>query len=237
MKKILIVLGVCAVSFAQAQQKKTKIKIKPGAKPSTATVKLSSTDSISYAMGMSAAGYYKSQGIKNFNSALVKRAFEDVMNSKTTLLTTEQSTMTLQEKLQTFRQTKINETKLKGQQFLAQNKTRQGVVTLPSGLQYEVIKAGSGEKPKDTSTIKAHYILTLTDGTEIESSRKSGEPIQIKVNQVIPGWIEAMQLMPVGSRWKLYIPSELAYGDRDGGGPIPGGSTLVFDVELLQIVK
>ena len=124
-----------------------------------------------------------------------------------------------------------------GQKFLAENKKRAGVVELPSGLQYEIIKQGNGPIPKATDTVKAHYAGTLINGQEFDNSYKRGEPIVIPVTGVIQGWVQALQLMPVGSKWKLYIPSDLGYGDRGAGGAIPGGAALIFEIELLDIVN
>lgn len=123
-----------------------------------------------------------------------------------------------------------------GEKFLAENKKREGVQETPSGLQYEVITMGTGEKPGPTSTVRVHYTGTLLDGTKFDSSVDRGQPAEFGVNQVIKGWQEAIQLMPVGSKFKFYIPYELAYGES-GTGPIPPYSTLIFEVELLDIVK
>jgi FKBP-type peptidyl-prolyl cis-trans isomerase len=128
------------------------------------------------------------------------------------------------------------ENKMKGDTFLAANKTKEGVVTLPSGLQYKILTPGTGPKPTADDIVVCNYRGTLVDGTEFDSSYKRGEPIKIPVGQVIKGWTEAIQLMPVGSKWQLVIPSNLAYGDRGApGSPIGPNSTLVFDVELLSI--
>ncbi|MBZ0112214.1 MAG: FKBP-type peptidyl-prolyl cis-trans isomerase [Thermoanaerobaculia bacterium] len=121
-----------------------------------------------------------------------------------------------------------------GVAFLAENGKREGVVTTESGLQYEIVEAGDGAMPTATDSVTVHYTGTLIDGTKFDSSVDRGAPATFGVGQVIPGWTEALKLMPVGSKWKLYIPSSLAYGDR-AGGPIPPGSTLIFDVELLEI--
>lgn len=123
-----------------------------------------------------------------------------------------------------------------GQDFLAANKTKPGVVTTPSGLQYKIVKAGTGAIPTDTSKVKVHYKGTLIDGTEFDSSYKKNQPVEFVANQVIKGWTEALKLMPVGSKWILYIPQELAYGSRDTG-TIKPFSTLIFEVELLEIAK
>ena len=121
--------------------------------------------------------------------------------------------------------------------FLAENGKKDGVKTTESGLQYVVLSEGSGEKPKATDTVKVHYTGTFTDGKTFDSSVERGEPAEFVVEEVIPGWVEALQLMPVGSKYKLFIPSSLAYGEEGAGGVIPPFSTLVFEVELLSIEK
>ena len=128
------------------------------------------------------------------------------------------------------------ENKRAGEKFLAENAKRPGVVTLPSGLQYEVLAEGKGRKPKATDRVQCHYHGTLIDGQVFDSSIQRGTPAVFGVNQVIPGWVEALQLMPEGSRWKLYIPSGLAYGEQGAGGSIPANATLVFEVELIKIL-
>lgn len=235
MKKILLVICITTISIAQAQVKKTAVK--STLKTATPLLK-NATDSFSYAIGLEGASYYKSQGATSVNSALIKKAFEDVYGKKTLLLTPEQSSMTIQTKLMAYMNSKNAAVKEEGRKFLAENKKRPGVIELPSGLQYEIIKLGTGEKPKATDTIKAHYAGRLINGKEdFDNSYKRGEPITIPVGGVIQGWVQALQLMPVGSKWKLYIPSDLGYGDRGAGGAIPGGATLVFDIELLEIVN
>ncbi len=125
--------------------------------------------------------------------------------------------------------------KTAGEKFLAENKVKEGVQTTASGLQYKIITAGNGVKPKATDTVKVHYAGRLLDGTEFDSSIKRGEPVEFPVNGVIPGWIEALQLMPQGSKWEVYIPSDLAYGPAGQGPTIPPASTLIFIVELLEV--
>jgi len=127
--------------------------------------------------------------------------------------------------------------KEKGKQFLTENKKRKGVIETPSGLQYEVLVMGKGPKPSATDQVKVHYHGTLIDGTVFDSSVQRGEPIVFGLNQVIAGWTEGVQLMPVGSKFKFFIPSDLAYGDRGAGGSIKPGATLIFEVELLDIPK
>jgi FKBP-type peptidyl-prolyl cis-trans isomerase len=234
MKKLLFVLPFLA-SVAYAQTKKPVAK--PAAKKPAKTV-LSESDSLSYAMGVQTAQYYKSQGAQNINPEMIKKAYEDVYNNKTLLISPEECNMTIQTKLQEFMAQKINVQKESSEKFLEANKKRPGVITLPSGLQYEIITKGEGAIPKATDTIKANYVGTLIDGQEFDNSYKRNEPITIPVGGVIRGWIEALQLMPVGSKWKLFIPSDLGYGDRGaGGGAIPGGAALIFTIELLDIVN
>jgi len=194
-------------------------------------------DSFSYAIGLEGAAYYKSQGATTVNSALIKKAFDDVYGKKTLLLTPQQSTQCIQTKLMTYMNSKNSVVKEEGKKFLSENKKRPGVVELPSGLQYEIIKQGTGEKPKATDTVKAHYAGSLINGQEFDNSYKRGQPLEIPVSGVIQGWVQALQLMPVGSKWKLFIPSDLGYGDRGAGGAIPGGATLIFEIELIEIVN
>lgn len=153
------------------------------------------------------------------------------------------------EEAQTFMQTQMDAVKAKamekkyadnkaaGEKFLTENKTKEGVVTTPSGLQYKIITKGTGEIPADSSKVKVNYKGTLIDGTEFDSSYKRKEPATFRANQVIKGWTEALTMMPVGSKWELYIPQELAYGARETGGPIKPFSTLIFEVELVGIEK
>ena len=134
-------------------------------------------------------------------------------------------------------ESRYGENKAAGEAFLAENAKKEGVVTTESGLQYKVIKEGKGEVPTATSTVKVNYKGTLIDGTEFDSSYKRNEPTTFRANQVIKGWTEALTMMPVGSKWELYIPQELAYGARETGGQIKPFSTLIFEVELLEVVN
>jgi FKBP-type peptidyl-prolyl cis-trans isomerase len=233
---LILIICIASTVIAQAQVKKPITNKATVTKASTSIFK-NSTDSFSYAIGLEGAAYYKSQGATTINSALVKKAFDDVYGKKTLLLTPQQSTMTIQNKLKKYMENKNAKVKEEGKNFLAENKKRQGVVELPSGLQYEIITAGTGEKPKATDTVKAHYAGRLITGEEFDNSYKRGEPLQIPVGGVIQGWVEALQLMPVGSKWKLFIPSDLGYGERGAGGSIPGGAALVFDIELIEILN
>ena len=175
---------------------------------------------------------------------MVKKAYDDVYTNKTLSIPPEQCSMTVQKTLQNFQKKqqeimsqKANAEKEAGAKFLEANKKKPGVITLPSGLQYEIITKGTGPVPKATDTIKANYAGTLIDGREFDNSYKRGQPLIRWVTGVIPGWTEALLLMPVGSKWKLYIPSDLGYGDRGAGEAIPGGATLIFEIELLDIVN
>jgi len=232
MKKILFILPVLfSVSYAQTK----KPAAKPIAKKAPVKAAMSETDSLSYAMGVQTAEYYKMQGAEHINTAMIKKAYDDVYNNKTLLIPPQECDMTIQQKLQQFMTKKISTEKEKGASFLEENKKKPGVVALPDGMQYEIITKGTGAVPTAADTIKANYIGTLLNGTEFDNSYKRNEPLEIPVSGVIRGWTEALQLMPVGSKWKLYIPSDLAYGDR-GAGAIPGGATLVFTIDLLDIV-
>ncbi len=239
MKRTFFILPLL-FAIAYAQTKKPVTKSQPAKKPiqHTQAIALSSSvDSLSYAMGVQTATYYKTQGALKINTAMVKKAYDDVYNNKTLSISPEQCNTTIQQKLQEYMSQKSNTEKEAGIKFLEENKKRPGVTTLPSGLQYEIIKQGTGPIPKSTDTVKAHYAGTLIDGKEFDNSYKRGEPITIPVTGVIQGWIQALQLMPVGSKWKLYIPSDLGYGDRGAGSAIPGGSALIFEIELLEIVS
>ncbi len=143
--------------------------------------------------------------------------------------------MSLQDKLREMLGQKTSQQMEQGTQFLTENSAREGVTTLPSGLQYEVLTEGTGPKPEGTSRVTVHYEGRLQDGKVFDSSYKRGQPATFGVRQVIAGWTEALQLMPVGSKWRLFIPSELGYGARGAGGSIPPNAVLVFDVELLGI--
>ena len=234
MKSILFILPIITgVGYAQVKQpvKKTNVS------PVKTIVAMSPTDSLSYAIGVQVATYYKMQGVEKINNEYLNKAFNDVFNNKPLLIKEEECNMNIQQKLQEFMTKKISVAKEAGTKFLEENKKRPGVVTLPSGLQYEIITKGTGPVPKATDTVKAHYTGSLLDGTEFDNSYKRGEALTIPVSSVIKGWVEALQLMPVGSKWKLFIPSDLAYGDRGAGGAIPGGSALIFEIELLSIVN
>ncbi|MBV9986223.1 MAG: FKBP-type peptidyl-prolyl cis-trans isomerase [Chitinophagaceae bacterium] len=248
MNKVLLVLILGALSvtgFAQGSKSPAGAK-KPAAKPAGSTTLFkNNTDSVSYAVGIRIMQSLKQQGFDNVNMSLLTKALADASQNKPLLndAAIYQCMSTFQQKVTAVKQAeaqKENAAKAEvghreGQAFLANNAKRAGVTTLPSGLQYEVLKTGTGPKPTVTSKVKCHYTGFLIDGTKFESSVDRGEPITFPLSNVIQGWQEALQLMNVGSKWKLFIPSNLAYGDNPPPGMITPGATLVFEVELLGI--
>lgn len=235
MKKIMIAAAVLAAGSIQAQVKKPASMTT--AKPAAGIFK-NSVDSFSYAAGLSVAESMKGAGVEKLNSQLVARAMNDVFTNTTPLLTKAQADMTLQEKLQEYAKKKSDADKAPALAFLANNKKRAGVIALPNGLQYEIIKAGdaNGLKPLAVDTVVVDYVGTLIDGTEFDNSVKRGEPATFPLNRVIRGWTEILQLMPKGSEWKVYIPGDLAYGENPPpGSPIKPNAVLVFDITLHDI--
>lgn len=236
MRKTLLASTLLLAAMAgMAQAAKTTTK--PAAKPMPTPTMKNSIDSVSYAIGMSLASFYKEQGITSVNTSMVTRALNDAMKGQKTLLTQEQCNMSISNYLQELKREKSAAARKVGEEFLAANKTKPGVITLPSGMQYLVVQEGTGPIPALTDTVKCHYHGTLIDGTIFDSSVKRGTPIDFPVTGVIKGWVEALQIMPVGSKWKLFIPADLAYGDSQAGPYIAPGSTLIFDIELISIVK
>lgn len=193
-------------------------------------------DKLSYALGMSMASNLMNSGLKNIDVDSFVKAFTEIMDNKTPSMSPQEANQILQDYFTKQQDEMLNKNLEAGKAFLEENKKREGVVTLPSGLQYEVINEGDGAIPKATDKVKCHYHGTLIDGTVFDSSVQRGQPAVFGVNQVIKGWIEALQLMSVGSKWRLYIPSDLAYGKQGAGGSIEPNTTLIFDVELLGIV-
>lgn len=192
-------------------------------------------DKLSYALGMSMASNLVNSGFKNLNVDSFVKAFTDIVKQATPELSPEEANQIIQEYFSKRQGEMLSENLEKGKRFLEENKNNENVVTLPSGLQYEILKEGDGQKPKATDKVRCHYHGTLIDGTVFDSSVQRGQPAVFGVNQVIKGWVEALQLMPVGSKWRLYIPSDLAYGERGAGNSIEPNSALIFDVELLGI--
>ncbi|MFC0771579.1 FKBP-type peptidyl-prolyl cis-trans isomerase [Terrimonas alba] len=238
MKKIFLVIltvAVGATSWAQ-QPAKTKPAGKPAKPVTPATTLKTVNDSASYAIGVSVASFYKQQGITSINTAILSKAISDVMGGKKALLDDMTCNTVVTKLISTAQEQKSKPTIEEGKAFLAKNKTKPGVKTTASGLQYEVITEGTGVKPLATDSVTVNYKGTLINGTEFDNSYTRGEPITFPLNRVIAGWTEGLQLMSVGSKYKLYIPYTLAYGSNDQG-PIPGGSTLIFEVDLLDVKK
>ncbi|HEY2115595.1 MAG TPA: FKBP-type peptidyl-prolyl cis-trans isomerase [Candidatus Angelobacter sp.] len=227
-----------AAKKSPSAAKKTGTATKPGAVTTLTTTK----EKASYAIGMNLGGGLHRQNIDVDSAALIQ-GMKDALGGGKTLLTEEEARaalMQLQSEMQAKMQAKQAQegdaNKKEGDAFLAANKTKEGVVTLPSGLQYKILKEGSGPKPTPTDSVVCNYKGTLINGTEFDSSYKRGEPATFPVTGVIKGWTEALQLMPVGSKWQLFIPPDLAYGARGTpGGPIGPNSTLTFEVELMSI--
>jgi len=236
--KILAIAGMAFLFSCTASKPTANTTMQPPVQPETPQM-ITSTDSLSYAIGVFIASYYKNQGVDSVNGSLVKQAFADVYKNDDSALAMnlEEANMTIQEKLQAFMNAKIEKQKEMSKHFLDSVAQLPGVVKLPSGLMYEVLEKGNGPVPKATDTIKADYIGMLTNGEEFDNSYKRGQPLELTPGGVIKGWSEALQLMPVGSKWKVYIPSNLGYGDRGAGAAIPGGAALVFTIHLLEIVN
>ncbi|WP_317129534.1 FKBP-type peptidyl-prolyl cis-trans isomerase [Luteibaculum oceani] len=194
-------------------------------------------DKFSYSLGMDIGNNVKNSEFDSLSVDLMVQGIKDVMNEGELEFTVEESQEIVRSYLTKLQSKKADAAKSKGEEFLAKNAEREDVVVLESGLQYEVLKMGNGPKPGPTDKVKTHYHGTLIDGTVFDSSVERNEPASFPVNRVIPGWTEALQLMPVGSKWKLYIPSDLAYGPRGTQGIIGPNEALIFEVELLEIVK
>ncbi|MBP1673541.1 MAG: Peptidylprolyl isomerase [Bacteroidetes bacterium] len=193
---------------------------------------------ISYALGANVGESFKTNGI-TIDFEVFKEGFLAGMNG-TNKFSQEQMQAIFQElnqMIQAKQNAGADAEKAIGKKFLDENKTKEGVITTASGLQYKVVTMGTGAKPTATDVVKVHYHGTTIDGTVFDSSVQRGEPISFPLNQVIPGWTEGVQLMPVGSKFIFYIPSNLAYGDQGAGGVIKPGSTLIFEVELIEIEK
>ena len=195
-------------------------------------------DKLSYALGLNVGYSYLASGINKLQVEDFAEGVRAVMEAKEPAISIDEAKQIINEFLTQLQAEadKAAEANLKaGEAFLAENAKREGVVTLPSGLQYEVLATGEGRQPKATDKVQCHYHGTLIDGMVFDSSVQRGTPAVFGVNQVIPGWVEALQLMNEGSRWKLYIPSNLGYGAQ-GAGPIPPHATHIFEVELIKVI-
>jgi len=257
LEKIILAGIFCGIlttsqSIAQTTPKKTAAPATAVKKAPVKTVKAAPAtmvlknqmDSLSAAIGVSFSNSLTSQGISNINAEILTKTINTSLKGGKSTFSPEEANKFIGE----YFQSKMGEKQImdekngavvreEGEKFLEENKKRTGVITTASGLQYEIIKAGEGPKPSASDKVKTHYHGTLTNGTVFDSSVDRGEPIEFPVGGVIKGWTEALQLMPVGSKWKLFIPYQLAYGERAAGPQIPAYSALVFEVELLEIVK
>ncbi len=193
-------------------------------------------DRFSYSLGMSIAGNLIQSGVKTVNPEIFLEAFKDVFVGEMPKILPEEANKILEEYIGKANAEKGGDNLEVGLKFLAENAKKKEVTELPSGLQFQVLKEGEGEMPKATDKVRCHYHGTLIDGTVFDSSVERGQPADFPVNGVIQGWVEALQLMSIGSKWKLFIPSELAYGQQGAGGAIGPNTALIFDVELLEIL-
>jgi FKBP-type peptidyl-prolyl cis-trans isomerase FklB len=250
-----LTVGILMLGNSVAQQtpagtaKPAPAKTSTATKPASATVAKTTApltlttqkDKVSYAIGMNIGQSMKKDSL-DINPDILLRGLKDAMSGGKLLMTDDEVKATMTELRTEVTQRKEAEAKQMsdanrqaGQQFLAANKSKPGVVTLPSGLQYKILKEGTGPKPTATDTVVCNYRGTLINGTEFDSSYKGGQPATFPVDKVIKGWTEVLQLMPVGSKWEVYVPSDLAYGERSPGGEIGPNSTLIFEIDLLSI--
>ncbi len=228
---IIISIGYLGLN-AQTKKPVTKAPVKTIVK---APVKLSQQDSASYGFGLKIAEGLKNDGVKSLNYSLISKAMQSVFSGSATMLTSAESEQAIARFLAEVRKQKFASAIADGDKFLAENKVKPNIITLPSGLQYQVIKAATGQKPKATDEVTVHYTGTLTNGKKFDSSYDRNEPVTFPLNKVIPGWTEGVQQMPVGSKYRLFIPAKLGYGENGAGEDIPPYSVLIFDIELIKI--
>jgi FKBP-type peptidyl-prolyl cis-trans isomerase len=229
-----------AASSAQKPKTSTPTKKATGTTAQAPLVLKTEKDKFSYALGMNLGNNLKKQSVE-LDPAIFSRGLKDAMAGKTQMTDDEaRSAISVVQnetraKLEEKKKAEAAANKKEGDEFLAANKSKEGVVVLPSGLQYKILTAGSGPKPTTSDTVVCNYRGKLINGKEFDSSYKRGQPVSFPVGGVIKGWTEALQLMPVGSKWELFIPPDLAYGDRGAGGEIGPEATLIFEVELVSI--
>jgi len=194
-------------------------------------------EKVSYALGLSLGNNLLGSGVNELDYARLAKGIQDVMEQNKPEMSYEEAQTVINDFFQTLQAKGGDKAQSEGKAFLEENSKRSDIVTLPSGLQYEIMSEGAGAIPTSSDSVKVHYHGTLIDGKVFDSSVNRGEPATFGVTQVISGWVEALQLMPVGSKWKLFIPSELAYGAQGAGQAIAPHTALIFEVELLDIVK
>jgi len=236
MKNITLIIALSFLSVASFAKKDKKSK-KTSTKEQEIEL-LSQDDTLSYAFGI----YIGTQGFpkeieSKIDYSILFKAIKEAKDTSSVLLKQEDAQKFLNSFFQNIQEEKLSGAKEEGAKFLADNKTKEGVKVTASGLQYKVIKEGAGEKPSATDKVTVHYTGTLINGTKFDSSVDRGEPATFPLNQVIPGWTEGVQLMSKGAKYRFFIPYELGYGERGAGQSIPPYSTLIFDVELLEINK
>lgn len=241
---LFVVITSCAQSKKEVMAENEALKTEIEKMSNPVLDKENENAKVSYAIGMQIGANFKQQGLDTIiDLNLLRKAIADAQTDSTEMTDAEvQETMqAFSEKMQAAQQAEANAAgdinKAKGEAFLAENGKRPEVTTLPSGLQYEILKEGNGPIPKANDRVSTHYTGTLLDGTKFDSSVDRGTPFEANAGSgLIQGWMEALQLMPVGSKWKLYVPSDLAYGPRGAGGSIGPNETLIFEMELLNIV-
>lgn len=252
MKRIVLIVCSFTIAFAVSAQTK-KPAPRPASPKSTATAAKpvmapgislkTQNDTLSYAIGVNIGQNFRNQNLQSVNGSTLGRAVDDILKGQKTLLDENQVAAILQAYSAKLREQHMKEqakqfepNKKAGEAYLAANKSKDSVVTLSSGLQYKILQKGDGPKPTASDRVKTHYHGTLVDGNVFDSSVQRNQPSSFGVTQVISGWTEALQLMPVGSKWRLFVPYQLAYGES-GKAPIQPYSALIFDVELLAIEK
>lgn len=218
--------------IASAQTNKPAVAAKPAAAQFT-----SLKDSASYAFGVSMAENLKSLGVNGLNYALLTKAMDDVFKGNTSLIASEQCQKTIYNFISAANKAKYAGAIAEGTKFLEENKKKPGITTIPSGLQYQVLQAGTGAKPKSTDEVTVHYKGTLLSGKQFDSSYDRKQPLDLSLGNVIAGWTEGLQLMPLGSKYKFFVPYQLGYGEKGAGEDIPPYSVLIFEIELLKIGK
>jgi FKBP-type peptidyl-prolyl cis-trans isomerase len=237
MNKVTLTLVVSLfATTVMAQTKKAPVKKAVAPAPvSTAPVLKNSLDSASYAFGIMMGTNLKGAGITSLNYTLLNKALAEAFQNQKAMLTTDQAQAAISNFFQESSKKQHAASIAAGKAFFEKNKQVAGVVTTASGLQYQVITPGNGEKPGPTASVKVHYKGTLLDGTQFDSSYDRGEATPLSVNNVIPGWTEGLQLMQTGAKYKLFVPYALAYGERAAGPQIPAYSDLIFEIELISI--
>lgn len=226
MRGLTILVMAMIVSLNSFAQRESKVKLK------------TEQDSLSYAMGVNLIKSLQGQGLEAIDPEVMAEAMQDILDENTPAISEQEAQMFVQAYMQKMQELEMQRNLDEAAAFFEENAQKEGVVTLPSGMQYKILQEGTGPKPGPQSTVKVHYHGTLLDGTVFDSSVDRGQPIDLQANRVIKGWQEALQLMPEGSKWMLYIPQELAYG----ANPRPGGAikpymALIFEVELIEIVS